>query len=149
MKRRKFIQGTVAAAAVMYLSPADTWSAPIKQDFTLDQRLNPIFALGKVQNEKIKLDVPKLAEDGSIVPISFEVDSPMTADNYIKTLWVLADKNPDPLLLTVDLTHHVGITSFETRIRMADAANVRVYAWDSKNNLYGAVKWVEATPGCA
>jgi sulfur-oxidizing protein SoxY len=45
---------------------------------------------------KIKLDVPQIAENGLVVPVSVEVESPMTEADYVKAVHVFADGNPLP-----------------------------------------------------
>ncbi|WP_280939908.1 thiosulfate oxidation carrier protein SoxY, partial [Methylobacterium sp. CCH7-A2] len=43
---------------------------------------------------KIKLDIPEIAENGLVVPVNVEVDSPMTEADYVKAVHIYADGNP-------------------------------------------------------
>ncbi|WP_280939926.1 thiosulfate oxidation carrier protein SoxY, partial [Methylobacterium sp. CCH7-A2] len=43
---------------------------------------------------KIKLDVPEIAENGLVVPVNVEVESPMTEADYVKAVHIYADGNP-------------------------------------------------------
>src|SRR5690242_20561120 len=40
----------------------------------------------------IKLEVPPIAENGAVVPVSVEVNAPMTPAAYVKSIWIVADK---------------------------------------------------------
>ena len=44
----------------------------------------------------IMLDLPEIAENGNAVKVAFDIDSPMTAENYVKAVHILADGNPEP-----------------------------------------------------
>ena len=52
----------------------------------------------------ITIDMPLIAEDGAAVPIAVEVKSPMTPENHVKALYILAEKNPRPLNVKINLT---------------------------------------------
>src|SRR5439155_15636536 len=45
----------------------------------------------------IKLDLPLIAEDGAVVPITVEVKSPMTPERHVKAISVISDRNRRPL----------------------------------------------------
>ena len=51
----------------------------------VDAELKKLYGDKKFENGKIKLDVPEIAENGLVVPISVEVDSPMTEADYVPT----------------------------------------------------------------
>ena len=38
----------------------------------------------------------QIAENGNAVKVAFDIDSPMTADSYVKAVHVFADGNPTP-----------------------------------------------------
>src|SRR5213592_513861 len=40
----------------------------------------------------IKLDIPPIAENGAVVPVSVEVNAPMTPASHVKSIWIVADK---------------------------------------------------------
>ena len=55
------------------------------------------FTGGKTaENGKIAIELPEIAENGNTVPLSVTVDAPMTADNYVSDILVVADGNPQP-----------------------------------------------------
>ena len=42
------------------------------------------------------IDIPLIAEDGSLVPITVSINHPMTADHYIKSIYIVDDLSPIP-----------------------------------------------------
>ena len=53
---------------------------------------------------KITLELPQIAENGNTVPVGISVDSPMTADNYVKSVHLFAEGNPLPDVASLHFT---------------------------------------------
>ena len=49
----------------------------------------------------VKMEIPLIAENGAVVPISVEVNSPMTPASHVKHIYVVADKNRMPIVTRV------------------------------------------------
>src|ERR1700730_14979180 len=45
---------------------------------------------------KVTLDIPPLVENGNTVPMTVRVASPMTDTDYVKSIHVFNEKNPQP-----------------------------------------------------
>ena len=59
------------------------------------------FTGGKTAEKgKISIELPEIAENGNTVPLSVAVDAPMTADNYVSEVLVVAEGNPNPGVAT-------------------------------------------------
>ena len=61
-----------------------------------------------IQRGHVTLDMPAMAEDGRYVPVIIESDLPMTADQYVKGVFLIVDHNPDPLVTAFHLTRAFG-----------------------------------------
>lgn len=96
---------------------------------------------------KITIDLPEIAEDGNTIPLSIKVDSPMTVDDYVSDILVVADGNPRPGIATFHLTSMSGRAFAATRIRLAATENVIVVAKTSTGKLYTVQKQVKVTIG--
>jgi sulfur-oxidizing protein SoxY len=48
----------------------------------------------------------------------------MTANDYVKTIHVIAEANPSPNIFTVYLTPRSGTATVTTRVRLADSQRV-------------------------
>lgn len=98
----------------------------------------------------ITIDMPLIAEDGASVPIAVDVKSPMTPENHVKTIYILAEKNPRPLNVKISLTPAAGQAYVATNLRLADSGPVRVVAEIGDGALWIATREVRVTvAGCA
>ncbi|HEC90150.1 MAG TPA: thiosulfate oxidation carrier protein SoxY, partial [Alphaproteobacteria bacterium] len=57
---------------------------------------------------KVKIKLPDIAENGNTVPLTVSVDSPMTPDNYVKSIYIGAEGNPNPQIVSFNLTPSSG-----------------------------------------
>ncbi len=102
-----------------------------------------------IQHARVTLDMPPMAEDGRYVPVIVESDLPMTADNYVKGVYLIVDHNPDPLVTAFHLTPAIGPVKIETRIKMKRTSWIRAIAETSGGELYADYAKVETSlNGC-
>ncbi|MEX2223916.1 MAG: thiosulfate oxidation carrier protein SoxY [Candidatus Rokuibacteriota bacterium] len=98
----------------------------------------------------ITIEMPLIAEDGAAVPITVEVKSPMTPEHHVKAIYILAEKNPRPLNVKINLTPAAGQAYVGTNLRLADSGPVRAVAEMSDGSLWLAARDVRVTvAGCA
>lgn len=95
----------------------------------------------------ISLNAPEIAENGNTVPISVSVESPMTADDYVKSVTLLAEGNPNPEVITFNFTPMSGQAMATTRMRLAKTQNVIAVALMSNGKTYMDKKEVKVTIG--
>ena len=96
---------------------------------------------------KIKLDVPEIAENGLVVPVNVEIDSPMTDADYVKAVHIYADGNPQPGIVTYHFTPACGKASAATRMRLAQTQNIVCVAEMSNGALHMAKANIKVTIG--
>lgn len=96
---------------------------------------------------RIKLDLPTIAENGLVVPLNFEVESPMTDADYVKSVHFYAEGNPNPLIAGFQYTSMVPKAAGQIRIRLAQSQNIIAYAEMSDGKLYTVKKEVKVTIG--
>jgi sulfur-oxidizing protein SoxY len=106
------------------------------------------FTGGKTATKgKISIELPEIAENGNTVPLSVTVESPMTDDDHITDVTVIADGNPNPGVITFHFTPMSGKAEAATRIRMAATQNIIVVAKTSKGEFFTEQKQVKVTIG--
>ena len=106
------------------------------------------FTGGKTAEKgKISIDLPEIAENGNTVPLTISVESPMTADDHVSDIIVVAEGNPRPGLATFHLTPQSGRAEAATRIRLAATQNIVVVAKTSKGQYFTEQKPVKVTIG--
>jgi len=96
---------------------------------------------------KIAIDLPEIAENGNTVPFAVTIDSPMTDEDHISDILVVAQANPRPRIVTFHLTPMCGRADVATRIRLAATQDVTVVAKTSKGGFISAKKAVKVTVG--
>ena len=87
---------------------------------------------------KISIELPEIAENGNTVPLSISVDAPMTADDHVTDVLVVAEGNPNPGVATFHFTPLSGKAEASTRIRLATTQNIVVTAKTSKGAFCSA-----------
>ena len=142
--RRKLL-GTGAALAV-----AGFFGATGRVFATVDDVEEAIIEFsggGAVQDGTITLTMPEIAENGNSVPVSIAVDSPMTDDNYVESVLLLAEGNPNPDVVTFHFTPASGKAMSTTRMRLAQTQRVVAVAKMSDGSLYKDTRNVRVTIG--
>ena len=96
---------------------------------------------------RITLELPQIAENGNTVPIGFEVDSPMSNSDYVKSVHVFADKNPSPNVASFHFSPASGKAKANTRMRMIKTQNVVAVAQMNDGSVFMAKAPVKVTIG--
>jgi sulfur-oxidizing protein SoxY len=90
----------------------------------------------------IAFEMPPLSENGNSVDVAVRVDSPMTAENHVRAIHILSEKNPVPRVATFTLTQRAGRAEVATRIRLATSQRIIVLAETSAGVVHRAVREV-------
>ncbi len=145
LSRRQFAMvGAGAAVAVAVGLPASSALAATPET---DERIKAFTGGAEPKTGRVSLTTPEIAENGNTVPISVEVESPMTKDDHVKSVMLLADGNPLPGVATFHFTHMSGEATATTRIRLAKTQNVVAIAKMSNGDIYMDKKLVKVTIG--
>jgi sulfur-oxidizing protein SoxY len=91
--------------------------------------------------------VPEIAENGNTVPMAVSVESPMTADDHVEAVLVVASANPRPGVVTFQFSPHSGRAEASTRIRLVQTQEVIAVAKMSDGSHYMDRKQVRVTIG--
>jgi sulfur-oxidizing protein SoxY len=142
ISRRRAVTLLGAAGAVTMLA------VPAFADATaVATKIKSIAGDGRISEGSIDLDLPEIAENGNAVKIAFSIDSPMTKDNYVKAVHVMADGNPTPDVASFNFTPAMGACSASTRMRLAKTQNIVMLAEMSDGTFRKASQTVKVTIG--
>ena len=131
MQRRSFLRGLgMVAAASAVVAPSMVMAAEAPKGpnaFSIDAAIKAITG-GKpvVVSPKVHLKAPEIAENGAVVPVTVEVDSPMTDDDYVKAIHIFATKNSNVRCADVMLTPANGTAMLATRVKLGTSQDVMV-----------------------
>lgn len=97
----------------------------------------------------IALDAPYRAEDAATVPISVRLPAAFAKD--VKSLTLIVDKNPSPIVATFNYGDAAGTGErvLATRVRIDQYSNVRAIAETTDGRLFMAARFVKASGGCS
>ena len=142
-RREALVLGAVSATTIMVGARGSVQAAPADAAVEITK-----FTGGKIaETGRITIDLPEIAENGNSVPLSVVVDSPMTPDNYVTDILVVAEGNPWPGVAAFRLTPMSGRAEVATRIRLAGSQNVIVVAKTSNGGILTAQRQVKVTIG--
>ena len=116
-----------------------SWLAPKlafakKQD--ADEAIQKITGGASIRDGRVTLVIPPLVENGNLVVLKVGVQSPMTASDYVKAIYVVAEGNPFPNIFTAYLTPRSGTANITTRVRLADSQTVWAIAQMSDGSFW-------------
>jgi sulfur-oxidizing protein SoxY len=95
----------------------------------------------------IKLDLPLIAENGAVVPLTVEVEGSMTPQSYVKAIYIISDKNRRPLNMKFNLTPAMGQAYVGTNLRLGETTDVRAVIEMNDGTLLQAKREVKVTVG--
>lgn len=150
MKRRTFLQGTLASGAIAMaagsglLAPSRVLAAWNKEAFSAEGLAAAMkHSIGTDQiaeSDQIKIKAPDIAENGAVVPVTVTSNIPGT-----DSISIFAEKNATPLTSIFNLSKDTdGYVA--TRIKMGKTSNVMAVI-SSGGKYYKAQKEVKVTIG--
>ena len=131
MDRRFFLAGT-AAIVVMPLGPAAATPE------AMADAIRKVLGTATPTEGRVTLDVPPLVENGSTVPLTVAVESPMTEADHVKAIHVFNEKNPQPNVFTARLGPRTGKAIVGTRIKLGDSQRIIAIAETSDGRFWSA-----------
>lgn len=156
MERRKFLGmgagmlAVVAAAPTMVMATNYREKLPKAWEIHNDEKakgedmngvnaaIKAVFGTDKVEEGKVQLKAPDIAENGAVVPVSFKA---MGA----KKIALMQTADPESLVAIWDVPER-GIPDYSVRIKMQQTGHVVVVA-EIDGKLYKADKVVKVTVG--
>ena len=133
--RRRFL-GLAGSTAVLGAIPIVTVRPVEATPAMLATAIRNVVGEAPVRTGKVKLEVPPLVENGNTVPMTVSVSNPMTSDDYVKSIHVFNEKNPQPNVGNFHLGPHAGRAQISTRIRLADSQKIVAIARLSDDSFW-------------
>jgi len=118
-RRRRVVAGLAGAfvAPCVFRSAVASVDAivPAVRQLTGDEPVRP---------GRVKLAIPRLADNGNLVPCRISVESPMTETDHVRRIGIFSEKNPRPVIGVFHLGPRAGKAEIVTRIRLAGTQRV-------------------------
>jgi sulfur-oxidizing protein SoxY len=129
MNRRQFLAGLGLVSLVRVDAAHSTPAA-------MEAAIRKVIGGAAVKPGRVTLELPPLSENGSTVPLSISVESPMTAAEHVRAIHVFTELNPQPDVASFHLGPRAGRAQVATRIRLAHTQNVTAIAELSDGSLW-------------
>lgn len=143
LSRRDAVKAAAWALAAAAIAPKLAFA----DEKTVAAEIKKLYGDKPMASGKIKLDVPEIAENGLVVPINVEIESPMTEADYVKAVHVFAEGNPQPGVVSYHFTPACGKASAATRMRLAQTQDIICVAEMSNGSLHTAKANIKVTIG--
>jgi sulfur-oxidizing protein SoxY len=104
-------------------------------------------AKGTPKEGKVTLKAPEIAENGNAVPVTISVESEMSETSFVKAIYVAADGNPNPGVITYEFTPLAGKAEVQFRTRLAQTQKLVAVAEMNDGSLYVASREIKVTIG--
>ena len=116
---------------------------------TLAQMIEPITQGAKVVQQDVTITAPILADNGSLVPLGVQVQSPMTAQDHVTHVYLLSQRNPVTRMAVFQLGPWNGRADIHTRVRLAGTQVVVALARLSSGEFrYGQLDIIVTESAC-
>ncbi len=120
--RRRLLTTGAALGLAVVVRPAA--AAPD----TLADAIREFAGGAPVTAGKVTFDIATLVDNGSTVPISVTVDSPMTPASHVTAIAVFNERNPQRDVARFTLNQRSGRAHVSTRIRLATSQKLTAVA---------------------
>jgi sulfur-oxidizing protein SoxY len=132
--RREMLLAGMAGLGAVLIKVAPAAATPE----SMKRAIHQVVGEAPVRKGKVTIDVPTLVENGNTVALAIEVESPMTKDDYVKTIHVFNEKNPLPNVISAHLGPRAGRARISTRFRLADTQTIVAVAEMSDGSFWSA-----------
>ena len=142
MKRRRFI-AQAAAILALPLAPAVRAEEP-----TLESKLvgvRELAAGAPIRIGRVDLELPALSDNGNSVALRLAVASPMSENDYVRSIHLFAERNPRQNVANFYLGPYSGRAEIATRMRLAGSQRVIAIARMNDGSLWAATADVVVT----
>jgi sulfur-oxidizing protein SoxY len=145
LNRRTFTAGAAATLSGATLSLSEVSAQD--QEPAWKEAVKRVLGDAKPVDGKLVIDMPEIAENGNTVPLSINVESTMTSNDYVKAIHIIATANPQPGVVTFRFTPLAGKAAAATRMRLARTQEVIAIAELSDGKFLMGKRTVKVTIG--
>lgn len=134
--------GAAAGALLPWLRMLPAAAAPE----SVATAMREAFGDAQVRPGKVLLELPQLAENGTVVPLNVRVEG-LTGGERVASIHVFAEANPLPNVVQFHFGPRAAVPQVGTRIRLADSQKVVAVAALADGSLWSATAEVIVTVG--
>jgi sulfur-oxidizing protein SoxY len=131
------------------LLPSQAQDMASGQLLSVAQMMEPLTQGARVLEQDVKWVAPVLADNGTLVPVTVQVQSPMTPQDHVTHLYLLSQRNPVTRMAVFHLGPWNGRAEVSTRLRLAGTQQVVALARLSNGEFrYGQMEIIVTESAC-
>ncbi len=135
--------------AAVQLLPSQAQDMASGQLLSVAKMIEPLTQGARLLQQDVNIMAPVLADNGTLVPITVQVQSPMTAQNHVTHLYLLSQRNPVTRMAVFHLGPWNGRAEISTRLRLAGTQQVVALARLSNGEFrYGQMEIIVTESAC-
>lgn len=92
---------------------------------------------------KVKLVLPKIADNGHSVPMTVKVESPMSASEHVRSVHLISEKNPVRDMASFYFGPRLARAEFTTRLRLNGSQRIVAIAQLSDGSFWSDMVEIE------
>jgi sulfur-oxidizing protein SoxY len=139
--------GLYGVAAQLWPSQAQDMASG--QLLSVAQMIEPLTQGARVVRQDVQLLAPVLADNGTLVPVTVQVQSPMTPQDHVTHIHLLSQRNPVTRMAVFHLGPWNGRAEVSTRLRLAGTQQVVALARLSNGEFrYGQMEIIVTESAC-
>jgi sulfur-oxidizing protein SoxY len=119
------------------------------QLLSVAKMIEPLTQGARVLEQDVKWVAPVLADNGTLVPVTVQVQSPMTPHDHVTHVYLLSQRNPVTRMAVFHLGPWNGQAEVSTRLRLAGTQQVVALARLSNGEFrYGQMEIIVTESAC-
>lgn len=131
------------------LSAAESDSSNVQDRWALlQENLFPDKTIVESDNI-IVVDAPGRAFDAARVPVTLRALIDQSPESYIRTIYLIVDKNPVPVAGKFTFEPNHGWQTIDTELRVNEYTKMRVVAEMNNGDLHMNTRFIKAVGGCS
>jgi sulfur-oxidizing protein SoxY len=136
-RRRALLAGAAAAPLLPFHARA--------QDNPEVQAYKAFVGARAVRTERLVLDIPRIADNGNVVPVRIAMPGPFLPGAEVKSIHLFSEKNPVPQMAVFYFPLPLARVEVESRVRLAGTQRVAAVATMADGSLYSAMADIVVT----
>ena len=145
---RQVLRAGLYGTAVQ-LWPSQAQDMASGQLLSVAKMIEPLTQGARVLEQDVKWVAPVLADNGTLVPVTVQVQSPMTPQDHVTHLYLLSQRNPVTQMAVFRLGPWNGRAEVSTRLRLAGTQQVVALARLSNGEFrYGQMEIIITESAC-
>ncbi len=150
---RKILTTIIYSAVFLVYAESLAKDNPKPKDITWKENVKPLLYDSNIilndGTELMQLETPYRALDAAMVPITVKFKKDQNPNDFIKSLTLVVDENPSPVVGKFDFSPKIGNATLTTRIRIDKYTYVRAIAETNDGKKYMISNFVKAAGGCS